>query len=368
MKRLIVSLVAAIALASLILAGCSQAAPPAPTQAPAKAAEPTKATAPAAAPTQAAAPAPTQAAAPAKKVDFPEKGKSVSLIIGYPAGGGADIAARVLQPLLEKELGAPVQVVNKAGAGSQVSITEVAKAKPDGYTVGYANWPTMITIYLDPERKAAFGRKDLQALTLHVSDPMAVAVKADSPIKDIKGLIEAAKAKPGTLKLGTSGILSHEDLSFRQMEKETGAKFNLIAFDGASPAITALLGGHIDAVGLGFSSMLSSAKGGQSRIIATLGAGGDQFLPGTKSMEDQGFKGYFSLGRGWYLPAGTPKEVVDVLDTAFKKAMLSEEHKKKIFEVGQVTDYKGPEDFGKWWDNMEATVKPLMELAKQQQK
>ncbi|MHB0868711.1 MAG: tripartite tricarboxylate transporter substrate binding protein [Chloroflexota bacterium] len=357
MKRHIVLLTAAIALATLVIAGCSQAAPPAPTQAPAaKAAEPTKAA------------APTTAPAPTKKVDFPEKGKSVSLIIGYPAGGGADIAARVLQPVLEKELGVPVQVVNRAGAGSQVAITSVATAKPDGYTIGYANWPTMITIYLDPERKAAFDRKDLQPLSLHVSDPMAIAVKADSPIKSIKDLLDEGKAKPGTVKVGTSGILSHEDLSFRQMEKETGAKLNIIAFDGASPAVTALLGGHIDAVGLGFSSMLSSAKSGQTRIIATLGSGGDQFLPGTKSMEDQGYKGYFSLGRGWFLPAGTPKEVVDVLDSAFKKAMGGEEHKKKIMEVGQVTTYKGPEDFGKWWDAMEATVKPLMELAKQQQK
>lgn len=363
MKRHFASLAAVIALATLVLGGCApQAAQPAPTQAPAKAAEPTKA------PAAAATAEPTKAPAPAKKVDFPEKGKSISLIIGYPAGGGADIAARVLQPILEKELGVPVQVVNRAGAGSQVAIASVATAKPDGYTIGYANWPTMITIYLDPERKATFGRKDLQPLALHVSDPMAIAVKADSPIKGIKDLLDEAKAKPGAIKVGTSGILSHEDLSFRQMEKETGAKLNIIAFDGAAPAVTALLGNHIDAVGLGFSSMLSSAKGGQTRIIATLGAGGDQFLPGTKSMEDQGYKGYFSLGRGWFLPAGTPKEIIEVLDSAFKKSMESEEHKKKILEVGQVTTYKGPEEFGKWWDSMEATVKPLMELAKQQQK
>lgn len=364
MKRLLVSLVASIVLAGPVMAGCAPAAP-APTQAPAaptKASEPTKPAATAAAPTKA-----PEATKPAAKVDFPEKGKSVSLIVGYPAGGGADIAARVLQPSLEKELGTPVQVVNRAGAGSQVSITSVATSKPDGYTVGYANWPTMITIYLDPERQAAFGRKDLQPVALHVSDPMAIAVKADSPLKGIKDLVDAAKAKPDQIKVGTSGILSHEHLAFLQLQRESGIKLNIIAFDGASPAVTALLGGHIDVVGLGFSSMLSSAKGGQTRIIATLGSGGDKFLPGVKSMEEQGYKGYYALGRGWYVPAGTPREIVDTLSRAFKKAMESEEHQKKIFEAGQVTTYMDPDEFGTWWDNMEKTITPLLELAKKQQ-
>jgi tripartite-type tricarboxylate transporter receptor subunit TctC len=271
----------------------------------------------------------------------------------------------VLAPILERELGAPVQVVNRAGAGSQVAITSVAAARPDGYTVGYANWPTMITIYLDPERQAAFSREDLQPVALHVSDPMAIAVRADNPITDIQGLIDAARAAPNQVNVGTSGILSHEHLALLQMERETGADFNIIAFDGASPAITALLGGHIDAVGLGFSSMLASARGQQSRIIATLGEGGDQFLPGTRSMAEQGYSGYFALGRGWFVPDGTPMEIVNALSDAMRRAMESEEHRRRIFDVGQVTTYMGPEEFEQWWDDMEATVTPLMELAKQ---
>lgn len=370
MKHRFMPIAAALVLATVLVAGCTQSAPPAPTAAPTKAAAPAATAAPAASPatkapeaTKPAAAAPT--AAPAAKVNFPEPGKNISLIIGYPAGGGADIAARVLAPIMEKDMGVPVQVVNRAGAGSQIAITSVATAKPDGYTVGYANWPTMITTYLDPERKATFGRKELQAVALHVSDPMGIAVMAGSPIKSIKDLIEAAKAKPGQVSVGTSGILSHEDLSFRQIEKENNIKFNVIAFDGAAPAITALLGDHITVVGLGFSSLLSSAKGGQTQIIATLGEGGGDFLPGTKSMADQGYKGYFSLGRGWFVPAATPKPIVDALSASMKKAMEAEDHKKKIFEVGQVTTYKNPEEFGKWWDDMETTVKPLMEAAQE---
>ena len=83
-------------------------------------------------------------------------------------------------------------------------------------------------------------------------------------------------------------------------------------------------------------------------------------------MEEQGYRGYYALGRGWYVPAGTPRGIVDALSQAFKKAMESEEHQKKIFEVGQVTTYMGPDEFGAWWDNMEKTIKPLLELAKKQ--
>lgn len=354
----VLSKVAVLAVASLLVVACSQAPAAAPTQVPAapKAAEPTKASAPA--PT--AAPAAQPTAAPAAKTSYPEKGKTVTLVVGYPAGGGADIGARVLAPLLEKELGTPVQVVNKAGAGSQVGVTDAVKSKPDGYTVGYANFSTLITLYLDPTRQAAFGRKDFQPVALHLTDPMAVAVKADSKIQNLKDLIDVAKANPDKAKIGTSGILSQEDLSFAQLSKETGIKFTTIAFDGAAPAVTAMLGDNIEATALGLSSMIATVKGGQSRVIASLGEGGGKFIPGVKSFSEQGFKGYTGVGRGWFVPAGTPKDVVDTLSSAMKRAMESPEHEKKISDLGQLTTYKDPVEFAKYWDDMEAQIKPLV--------
>jgi len=370
MRRLFLSFAAMVALASTLLTGCSQATPPTPTQAPpttSKAAEPAKASAPAsaptAAPTAAAAAAPTSV--PAKKVDFPEKGKTLSLIIGYAAGGGADIAARILAVGLEKELGAPVQVVNRAGAGSQVAISSVQTAKPDGYTIGYANFPNMITIYQDPERKATFTRKDFLPIAMHVTDPMAYAVNADSPIKNVQDLVNAAKGNPEKIKVGHSGILSNEHLGYLQLQKATGVKLGIVAFDGAAPEIAALLGGHIDVAGGGFSSFLSQAKSGNARIIATFANEGKQFGVDVNTMDEQGFKGYFALSRGWFVPAGTPKEVVDSLNAAFKKTMNSEEQKAKILDIGQVTQYMDPAQFSSYWEGMEASIQPLMELAKE---
>ena len=282
----------------------------------------------------------------------------------YPAGGGSDIAVRILQPILEKEIGVPVQLVNKGGAGSQVGVTEAAKAKPDGYTIGHANWPTIITLYLDKDRQAAFSRKDFQSVAMHVSDPLAIAVKNDSPIKNIKDLVDMAKAKPNTVKVGTSGLMSPEDFAFRQLQTLTGIKLNIVAFDGAAPGNTALVGGHIDAFGSGISSQLPLAKSGQTRLIATFAAEGRGLTPGLTTMEDQGYKGFFGLARGWFVPAGTPKDAVDVLTAAFKRAEDTDENKKKLAEMGQFSSYMDPQQMDKYWEDMEKFVSPLVEDAK----
>lgn len=150
MRRLLLALLVALAAASLVVAGCSQPSPaPTPTKsaaAPAKAAEPTKAPA-----EQPRAAQPT--AAPAAKSDWPQKGKNITIIVPWAAGSPNDVFARMLAPYIEKELGTSVTVEAKPGAGSQIGMTELSKAKPDGYTLGVNSLKTTIATYLDPERK-----------------------------------------------------------------------------------------------------------------------------------------------------------------------------------------------------------------------
>ena len=125
---------------------------------------------------------------------FPEKGRTLTHIVAYPPGGGTDVTARLLAPMLEKELGIQVQVLNKGGAGGQIGFTELVRSKPDGYTIGNLILPTVITTYLDPTRKAVFSRKSFQLLALQDNDPGIIAVKATGPFKTLKDLIDAAKA------------------------------------------------------------------------------------------------------------------------------------------------------------------------------
>lgn len=367
MKRPFATLAAITVAVSLLIAGCSQAAP-APTPAP-KAAEPAKAAAPAAAPTQAAAPAaPTKAPEAAKKVDFPQKGKAINILIPWPTGGGNDITARLLAAGMEKDLGTPVQVVNKPGAGSQVGIAEGATSKPDGYTLVNTAIPNTIGIYLEPERKATFDRKSFIPVALHTLDPITIAVNAKSPYKSLKDLIDYAKANPGKLKAGTGGLMGVQHLAILLFQKATGAKFSIVHFDGGAQQVTNLLGEHIDVVFDFPPSVLPQVKSGNVRALGVLDTQEFKYLPGVPTLASQGFNINFSTARIFSVPAGTPKEIVDILSGSIKRVIAMEDQQKKLDEMGIVARYMDSAEASKYWEEKEAEIAPLIPLAKQDQK
>jgi tripartite-type tricarboxylate transporter receptor subunit TctC len=355
---------------ALLLTSCgAPAAAPAATKAPEKSAasagaSPTE-------PPKVAAAAPTVSApakateAPAKKVDFPQKGKTITLNVPWSAGGPTDVGARLLAPLMEKELGVPVQIVNKAGAGSQVGLAEAAQAKPDGYNIAYANLPAILAIYLDPERKSTFVRKDFELVGLHVMDPGAVGVKADSPYKSFKDLIDAAKAKPDQIKGAATGIWGIADLMMYQVEREAKAKFAHVQFDGAGPAVTSLIGGHVDSHWGTVGDFLAYTKSGDVRLVGVADKQQSEFAPGVPTFDAQGIPNvYLNSSRGIVVPAGTPREVVDILSAAMKKAMADPEHKKKMAEMNLTLKYMTPQEFDAYWTEYEKLTGDLMKSAR----
>ncbi len=365
MKRLVVSIVALLTAATLVLAGCSQAAP-SPTAAPAapKAADPTKA--PAAAPAQpTAAPVVQPTAAPAvKKVDFPA-GKPITIICPMPAGGAMDVAARVVAAAMEKDLKVPVQVVNKAGAGGQVGLTELFTSKADGYTISAMALPATQVMYLDPDKQAVFkGASDFTMLGLDNAEPVVIAVPTDSPYKTTKDLVDAAKAKPNEIKASVSGVLVVPHLGSLDFMRATSTKFSLVHFDGGPPAVTAMLGGHT-ALDFEFTgSLWPAVKGGQARVLAVLDKEVYKPLPDVKTAESQGFNSYMTVARGYVAPKGTPKEVADILSESLKKAVTTPEYAQKLTELGMQAKYMSPTQMNDFWLSQEAQVKPLIEQAK----
>ncbi len=343
---------------SFLAIGCSQSSPaPAPTKAAAAAAQPAAAQ-PAAAP-----------AAAVKKVDFPTKGKPITLVVPYAAGGPSDVMARLLAPTLQEIVGTVVEVVNKPGASSQTGMTEVAKSKPDGYTIGQMNLPSGLTVYMDPDRKAAFGKKDLAPLAVVTRAPETILVKADSPFKTLKDLVEAAKAKPGKVSLGSTGYMGTPHLSALQFAKGAGVQFGVVHFDGSAPAITALQGGHVDSVvGNVDPPYISAVKGGTARSLGVMDTKENSYLPGVPTFAAAGYPVNAFNTFGWVLPAGTPKDVVDVLSAAFEKSAQNADFKKKMLDAGLVVDYMGPAQMATTWDEIESQVLPVIDLAKQQQK
>ena len=362
MERLLAHLMVIASIASMALVACAPAAPaPAPTSAPTaapRAAEPTK-------PVEATkAPAPATSA-PAAKVDYPQKGRSITAIVPFAAGGATDISARVVRPFMERELGTPIQIVNKGGGGSQVGNTEVALAKPDGYTLAYMAMPTIITSYLDPERKAAYTRKSFEPVGRPTADSIVIAVRADSPYKTVKDLMDAAKASPEKIKAAVSGPMSVNHIPMLMMERQSGVKFAAVHFDGSRPGITAMLGGHVDTAFALVSEVQPQFKAGEIRVLAVLDSQESEFLPGVPTLESQGYKIYMLSSHAIAAPAGTPREIVNLLSSTLKKVVDNPDVKARLKNAGQNPRYLDAEQLAAFWEQSEAEIRPLMELGKQ---
>lgn len=366
--RTVLTCTAVLVGAGLLIVGCSQPAPAAaPTQAPAKAAEPTKAPAQ----TKAAAPtsAPTaQAAAPARASDFPAKGKPITLIVPLAAGSGTDIASRVMAVGLEKELGTSVQVVNKPGSSTIVGMTELARSKPDGYTLATTVFMTVIGSYLDPELKATYTRKDFQPVAHYMRERNVLVVKGDSPYKTLKELVDAAKANPGKVKFGGSGILGNPHVAMLMLEQAAKVQFAPVQYPGAGDAVTALLGGHVDFVVTGGSTTLSHWKNGAVRVLGITDKEENEYYPGVKTLQAQGYDVVAPFSTGISAPAGTPKEIVGVLSDAIGKAFQTEEFQNRVRQAGLTPDYMPTDAFAAYWEELEPRVKPIISLARQERK
>jgi tripartite-type tricarboxylate transporter receptor subunit TctC len=292
--------------------------------------------------------------------------KPVQLMVAYPAGGSTDIAARIVASIAEKELGQSIVVVNKGGAGGQVGWTEMARAKPDGYYIGFINLPALNTVILDPDRKAAFGIDAFVPVINQVLDPGIIWVKGDSPYKTLKDLIDAAKKNPNKISAATTGILSDDHLAILMMEEAAqGALFRIVHFDGGAPVMTAVLGGHIDCAFDNVGSVFRRIKTGEVRALAVMDTQRSRFLPDVPTMPELGYSSVISSStRGIAVPKGTPSAVVKRLEQALKKAMDDPEHVKKMEEAGLGLRVMVGEEYAKYYRDLHAKAAKYTEWAR----
>jgi len=353
-------LVLGFVLSMAVVACGGQPAAPAATTAPAAPAASKPATA--AATAAPAATKPAAAAAVQKPANWPTR--AIQLIIPANAGGGTDVGFRLLAPLMEKTVGQPIEVVNKPGAGTQIGVTELAKAKPDGYTIGNVSGPLTQTLYLDPERKAVFAWEDFASIGLHVVDPGIIVVAADNKYKSLKDIIDDAKANPEKVKVSTTGILGDDHLAILQLERLAGVKFAIVHFDGAAPAKTALLGGHTDVAFNNVSEWLGEYKSKTALPLAVLDTERSKFYPDVPTADQAGFKLSSSSSRGLAAPKGTPQDVVNFISYSMEQATKDPGIMQKMDDSGLTQRYMGPEAFNKYMKEIEEQVKPLVDLAK----
>jgi len=290
-------------------------------------------------------------------VDYPATGKAVTVIVPWAAGGPTDIAARIVSSFMEKELKGSFPIVNKAGAGSQVGLTDLAKAKPDGYTIAATLQPNTSTTYVDPDANALYSRKDFLPIAMYARDCVAIGVRADSPYKTLKDLIDAAKAKPEGIKFATTGPKSPSQLGADILGKQAGVKFATVGFDSGGQMVTALMGGHVDVTMSNGSILAPQAKTGEIRVLAIADKNPYKFYPNVPTLPSLGYNVNLSYSHGYTAPAGTPKEIVDILMRATKAAVADAEVQKKLEELYYLPTFLGSEDYAKEWDATEALLR-----------
>jgi tripartite-type tricarboxylate transporter receptor subunit TctC len=279
---------------------------------------------------------------PTHAADFPTK--EVQIIIPYSAGGATDLIFRALAATTGKYLGKAVVVVNRPGGGGTVGVTEVAGAKPDGYTLLSAITPLTIL----PHRvTTAFTYKSFDPVINVVKDPGMFLVKSDSPWKSLKEFLDYAKKNPSMITVGNSGAGGGVHLIALAFETTAGVKFNHIPFAGGGPSVTALLGGHINAVSVSPPEGIEHVKAEKLRIIALFAEKRFELFPDVPTVKEQGIDFVMGQWRGLAAPKGTPPDAIKKLHDAFKKGMDDPVFIKNAKDMVVNLSYLGPEDFGK---------------------
>jgi tripartite-type tricarboxylate transporter receptor subunit TctC len=293
--------------------------------------------------------------------EFPARGKTISLIVPYAPGGVTDAGARLMAAGLEKELSVSVQVINRVGGASQLGLTELSRAAPDGYTLSYAVLPTVVTHYLDPARKASYTRKDFQPIAMHHRVPQTLSVRADSRFKTLKDLVEAARADPEGIKISDSGLMGVPHSQVLMLQFAAGVKFSSIHFGGGAPSVTALLGGHVDALAGATADALPHKQSGAFRVLAIAANEPDPSMPDVPTMRSLGYDVIAASATGVLAPAGTPANVVDALTAAMKRVIDSAEHRRRLADLALAPYYLDPSAYTALWIENENRVRPLIE-------
>jgi tripartite-type tricarboxylate transporter receptor subunit TctC len=253
---------------------------------------------------------------PAQAQTYPDR--PIEYIVLFAAGGSTDISVRTICEIAAKELGQPFVVLNKPGGGGSIAIGALAKAGPDGYTIGSLSsgameiQPHLIKVPYDPI-------KDIVPIMQYGEYPQGLAVKADAPFDTFKDLVEFARKNPGKVTYGTTGVGGTQHIMMERIATAAGIKWSHVPFKGGTPAITALLGGHITATTV--AEFVPQVKAGAAKLLAVFGTKRLSDFPNVPTLMDMGYNIYMANYLAIGAPAGTPKDRLDKLGNAFKNAM-----------------------------------------------
>ncbi len=276
---------------------------------------------------------------------FPSR--PIQMIVPFPPGGVADITGRPTAHVMGKLLKQSVVVQNRPGAGGSVGAAQAARSTPDGYTILMALSSISVLPVADrlQGRAPAYELDQFAPIALISADPTVLVVREDGPYKTLKDLVDAAKARPGTINYGSSGVYGTLHVAMEIFAGAAGIKLFHIPYQGGGPAVAALLGGQIDALASGPSAAIGQIKAGKMRALAVWGDKRLASLPDVPSMKELGYDATFYIWSGLFAPAATPQPIMTVLRDATRRTVEDPEFKEAMAKVETPIAYLDAPEF-----------------------
>lgn len=293
--------------------------------------------------------------------EYPER--PITMIVAYAPGGGTDLVARLIAPYIEKYLGngARIVVSNKLGAGGAIGFAELAKAPADGYTIGFLNTPNLVSIPI--ERETSFTWRSYDLLGNLIDDPGAFTVNTSNPIHTLKELAAYAKANPGKVTVGTTGVGSDDHLSMLIFAKSSGLKMTHVPYKGSGEVRAALASDQLVVGAINVGEALQYIKGGSPiRILGQMSKERTSLAPNIPTFIEQGYNIESASLRGLAAPKGLPADVRAKLVKAVAQAAADPAYIKQATEMFAPVRYLPPEAYIK---ELETSEKDLRQLWKE---
>jgi len=273
--------------------------------------------------------------------------KPIRLIVTFPPGGSTDVVARAIQPALEQRLGQPIIIDNRPGAGGNIGTDAVAKAAPDGYTLGFSAAGALAVNVSLNDKMPYDPIKDLAPVTLVGASPFILAAHPSFDARSITDVIAQAKAKPGGLTIGHGGNGTAMHLTAELFNHMAGIKLTLVPYRGTGPVVADLLAGHVPLGIVDAPSAIGQIRAGQVKAIAVTSLKRTPLLPEVPTFDQSGLPRYESIG--WYgivAPAGTPPEIVGKLNAALVAVLKEADIQERIRSVGAEPSPMTTAEFG----------------------
>ena len=302
-----------------------------------------------------------KAASPAKGGGDWKPNKEVKVIVAYKAGSGTDTGARLLCTAAEKVIGKTLVIENKPGADGKIGWTELAKAKPDGYTIGFINLPTYTTLCL--AKGSSFNEKSVVPIANHLTETGVVVVKTDSKWKTLKDLVADAQKNPGKYKASTNGVQASNHTAAQLLATTAKFDYNAVPYGGTADQLLALRQGEVDFSCAKVGDVAKLIKGAKPEL-RVLGVFAEKRDPELKDVPTLGELGYYNKwygsARALVAPKGTPDNIIKFYVEAFKKTMSDPKTVEAHKNSGLAIDFKDNVQLGKLIDEQLAFCKDVV--------